>query len=325
MNSAITQAVTILKQGGLVALPTETVYGLAADARNAVAVQKVFRAKGRPSDHPLIVHLATASAMDDWARDIPTVARDLAHAFWPGPLTLVLRRRPGVLDAVTGGMDTIALRVPDHPLALAVLTEFAGGLAAPSANRYGKVSPTNAAHVEKELGAVVDFILDGGSCRIGIESTIVDVSDGKSTILRPGFITPDEIEQITGNVLEDRLGGHVRSPGLKASHYAPHARVQIVDAREALGEVLKWHERNVRVGLLASLVPEGCPAEVHLLRLDERLEIQVQQLYSHLREADACGLDVLVAVPPTGSGLAMAVRDRLYRSAGLGDVLDQSV
>ena len=173
MSEAVHQAVAVLRAGGLVALPTETVYGLAADAANPQAVARVFALKGRPATHPLIVHIAATAVLEQWAADVPAGARRLAEAFWPGPLTLILKRQPQVLDAVTGGQDSVGLRVPAHPLALAVLAEFDGGIAAPSANRYGRVSPTTADHVREEFGDAVDFILDGGPCRLGIESTIV--------------------------------------------------------------------------------------------------------------------------------------------------------
>jgi L-threonylcarbamoyladenylate synthase len=182
--AVISHAVEILRRGGLVALPTETVYGLAADAENEIAVRRIFAAKGRPVDHPLIVHLASARQITEWARDIPEEAWKLATAFWPGPLTMVLRRSDKAADVVTGGLETIGLRVPLHPLAIELLTAFGGGLAAPSANRFGRVSPTTAEHVEEELGDEVDLILDGGPCEIGLESTIVDLSTGEPTLLR---------------------------------------------------------------------------------------------------------------------------------------------
>lgn len=324
MNADIATAVATLRKGGLVALPTETVYGLAADARNATAVRKIFDAKGRPADHPLIVHLAAASAMDEWASDIPVVARELAKALWPGPMTLVLRRHGSVLDDVTGGWDTVALRVPDHPVALAVLTHFGGGLAAPSANRYGKVSPTSAVHVRDELGTAVDYVLDGGSCRVGIESTIVDVSDGRPRILRPGLVTAQDIERVIGHPLADAPGPRTPSPGLKPSHYAPRATVRIADADHAASEVLRWQKRHVRVGLMATKRPDGCPTDIPWLPLDEDLRVQARRLYARLRDVDECGLDVVVIVPPSGPGLARALRDRLYRSAGQGDHIDDA-
>lgn len=322
MVPKIEEAITALRRGGLIALPTETVYGLAADARNPAAVRKIFEAKGRPVDHPLIVHLAAASAVDEWAADIPQTARDLARAFWPGPLTLVLRRAAGTLDAVTGGLETIALRVPDHPVALAVLTHFGGGLAAPSANRYGRVSPTSADDVRAELGDSVQCILDGGRCRVGIESSIVDLSGDQPRILRPGAITAGQIEAVMGQSLTTRRSSATRSPGLKPSHYAPRARVRIVKREDAAEELALWQRQQQRVGLLAVEWPADLSSDVSWLRMDNDLDLQARHLYGRLREADARGLDVVVVVPPEGSGLALAVRDRLYRSAGLGDLLD---
>lgn len=320
--SAVEEAVKVLRGGGLIALPTETVYGLAADARNAEAVRKIFETKGRPADHPLIVHVVDASALDAWAIDIPQAARDLARAFWPGPLTLVLRRAEGTLNAVTGGLDTVALRVPDHPVALAVLTHFGGGLAAPSANRYGRVSPTSAADVRADLGDAVECILDGGPCRVGIESTIVDLSGDQPRILRPGMITAEQIERVVGHPLTARRHATTRSPGLKPSHYAPRATVRLVAREDAVDEIARWQGQQKKVGLLAAEWPAGLSSDVPWLRMDGELDLQARHLYGRLREADTRGLEVVVVVPPEGSGQAVAVRDRLYRSAGLGDLLD---
>src|SRR5688500_12546066 len=191
------RAVEMLRAGGIIALPTETVYGLGADADNEAAVRKVFAAKGRPADHPVIVHLASGAQIDQWATDIPPAARTLADAFWPGPLTIILKRSPRALDVVTGGLDTVGLRVPSHPVAQHLLTRFGGAIAAPSANRFGRVSPTTAEHVRQEFGSAVDLILDGGDCQVGLESTIVDLSSGASAILRPGFVTAEQIEAVT--------------------------------------------------------------------------------------------------------------------------------
>ena len=197
-NTDIAHAAAVLKAGELVAFPTETVYGLGADASNADAVRKVFAAKGRPADHPLIVHIADAVQLSNWARDIPPTAHLLAKKFWPGPLTLVLQRNPQVPDAVTGGQDTVALRIPSHPVAQALLREFGGGIAAPSANRFGRVSATTAAHVHEEFGDSVACVLDGGAADVGIESTIVDCSRGAPALLRPGWITPQQLEAALG-------------------------------------------------------------------------------------------------------------------------------
>jgi tRNA threonylcarbamoyl adenosine modification protein (Sua5/YciO/YrdC/YwlC family) len=197
MNEVV-RAAALLRAGELVAFPTETVYGLGADASNPGAIARIFAAKGRPADHPLIVHLPDAGQLERWAVDIPEAAHGLAAAFWPGPLTLILRRHPSVSDAITGGQDTVGLRVPNHPLALQLLREFGGGVAAPSANRFGRISPTTAAHVRDELGAAVSMILDGGPCAVGIESTILDLSAGRARILRPGMLDAAAIAAVLG-------------------------------------------------------------------------------------------------------------------------------
>lgn len=309
------RAVDILRAGGLVAIPTETVYGLGADARNPDAVARIFAAKDRPADHPLIVHLADASQLTDWARDIPRSAWQLAEAFWPGPLTLVLSRAPGVLDSVTGGLDTVALRVPDHPLALALLDTFGSGVAAPSANRHGRVSPTSGEHVREELGDAVDLILDGGPCLIGIESTIVDLSSTKVRILRPGAISERAVRRVLGVPVASTILGEVRCPGRKPSHYAPCARVVLTTQTQAAQEVEKWLVSGHRVGLLATSRPVALPETVAWLSLTGDSRGQARQLYRRLRQADHLGLQVLVAVMPSDVGIGHAICDRLRRAA----------
>src|SRR5687767_7136564 len=198
---AIAKAIEILRAGGLVGFPTETVYGLGADASNPEAVKKIYIAKGRPRNHPLIVHLAAFDAVPGWASEVPDAAKRLAARYWPGPLTLILKRAANVSALVTGGQDTVALRVPSHPVAQALLKAFGGGIAAPSANRYGRVSATTAEHVTSEFGAEIDFVVDGGACEVGIESTIVDVSGARPALLRPGSITALELEAVLGGPL----------------------------------------------------------------------------------------------------------------------------
>lgn len=315
----IRPGVAVLRRGGLVAIPTETVYGLGADARNPQAVARVFAAKGRPADHPLIVHLADASWLSEWARDIPRAAWRLAEAFWPGPLTLVLPRAPSVLDAVTGMMDTVAMRVPDHPLALALLDSFGGGLVAPSANRHGRVSPTSAAHVREELGDAVDLVLDGGPCPIGIESTIVDLSSTAVRILRPGSISAEALGDVLGAPVTSSIADGVRAPGRKPSHYAPGARVVLASHEQSAKEVEKWQAGGHRVGVLASQRPVALPEGATWLALTGDIHAQARQLYGRLREADHRDLQVLVVVMPPDVGLGRAIRDRLQRAAGLGD------
>ena len=327
-SNSVRQAAEVLRNGGLVGLPTETVYGLAADARNPAAVARIFAAKQRPVDHPLIVHLGDAAQLQAWARDIPAEAWQLAEAFWPGPLTLILKRAPHVLDAITGGLDTVALRIPDHALALALLADFGSGIAAPSANRYGRVSPTSAAHVQEELGDAVDLILDGGPCRVGIESTIIDISRGDLHVLRPGAISGEDVRRVLGSL--PRMGfdanaggdvaGDVRSPGMKTSHYAPRARVLLSSPEQAMHDAVAWRARGCRVGLLGACRPPSLPKDVQWLAFGNDPGGQARQLYQRLRDADRSALDILIAVLPQGDGLAHALRDRLQRAAGLGDM-----
>lgn len=226
-DAAIDQAADLLRQGRLVAFPTETVYGLGADASNPDAVRRIFLAKGRPVDHPLIVHIPSVASLDAWALSIPQAAQQLAAHFWPGPLALILKKRPEVPLEVTGGQDTVGLRVPDHPVALRLLQAFGGGVAAPSANRFCRISPTLAIHVQEELGASVDMILDGGACQVGVESTIVDLSGSQPKLLRPGHITRDQIEAIlqtkllVSSQIEQADAMQIRAPGMMAIHYAP--------------------------------------------------------------------------------------------------------
>ncbi|HEY5290991.1 MAG TPA: L-threonylcarbamoyladenylate synthase, partial [Burkholderiales bacterium] len=236
----IRRAAAILRAGGLVAFPTETVYGLGADASNPAAVAKIFAAKGRPQDHPVIVHLGSIELLPLWAGEIPAAAHKLAAAFWPGPLTLILKRAAGVSDCVTGGQDTVGLRIPGHPVALELLQAFAGaeggrafsGIAAPSANRFGRISPTTAAHVRAELGAAVEWVLDGGECGVGIESTIVDLSRGRAVLLRPGQITPAQIAAVLGDEVAQPDAAAPRVPGAQGSHYAPRTPLHLVAAAE---------------------------------------------------------------------------------------------
>lgn len=321
--SELAEALRCLRAGRLVAFPTETVYGLGAMARDPQAVARIFAAKGRPADHPLIVHLAEAAQMSAWAAEVPALAWQLAEAFWPGPLTLILRRRPEVPDAVTGGLDTVALRVPAHPLARVLLAAFGDGIAAPSANRYGRVSPTCAAHVREELGAAVDCLLDGGACAVGIESTIVDLSQGGLRLLRPGAVTAAQLAAALGRPLDSSTSAPAtRAPGSDASHYAPAARVRLASASAAPERVRQALAQGERVGLLASAVPPGLPETVHWLTLPESDDGQARELYARLREADHRGLTMVVAVLPPATGLGLALADRLRRAAGLGQSFD---
>ncbi|TNF37501.1 MAG: threonylcarbamoyl-AMP synthase, partial [Deltaproteobacteria bacterium] len=248
----VAEAVKVLERGGLVAVPTETVYGLAADASQPEAVLRIFLAKGRPADHPLIVHLPGASALSRWAAEVPPAAVALADAFWPGPLTMILPKADWVDPCVTGGRDSIGLRVPSHPMTLALLRAFDGGLAAPSANRFGHVSPTTAEHVREDLGDRVDLILDGGPCPVGIESTIIDLSEDVPAILRLGAVTRDDLSEVLGRDVRVALDGPVKAPGQLASHYAPCAEVEVVAVADAAARREELVAAGVGVALIGS-------------------------------------------------------------------------
>ncbi len=294
--SPVDRALEVLRNGGLVAIPTETVYGLAADASNATAIARVFEVKGRPVDHPLIVHIATGEQLADWAREISPVAARLAATCWPGPLTLLVPKATHVLSAVTGGRDTVGVRVPAHPVTTELLTRFGGGLAAPSANRFGRVSPTTAAHVRSDLGDLVDYVLDGGACPVGVESTIVDCTVTPPQILRPGGIAPDEIRDLLGAELAD-LEGPSRAPGMLAAHYAPHARVLLADSHADATAIAAEY------------------AGSWILDHPNDLAGYARSLYADLRAADERGVNVVVAVLPRAAGLGYAIRDRLTKAA----------
>ena len=312
--SDITRAVATLRAGGLVAFPTETVYGLGADAANPEALARLYAVKRRPVDHPVIVHLGRAADLDAWAETVPTAARVLADACWPGALTLVLERTERVPDAATGGLDTVGLRVPDHPLALDLLRAFGGGLAAPSANRFGRVSPTTAAAVRNELGTDVEQVLDGGPCAIGVESTIVDCTQEEPRILREGGIPREQVEALLGR--EVGVGGTTRAPGTLAAHYSPRARVVLVareDVRVSAEQALGAGQDVGVLGLRSDTAdsPDSCVT----LATPATTADYARALYAALRRADEVGLDVVFAVPPPVSGLGAAVVDRLKRAA----------
>jgi L-threonylcarbamoyladenylate synthase len=311
--SLIARAVEILRAGGLVAFPTETVYGLGADASNPAAIGRIFAAKGRPADHPLIVHLASAELLGDWAVDVPPLASTLAAACWPGPLTIVLRRSARVPDAVTGGLPTVGLRIPAHPMALELLRVFGGGIAAPSANRFGTVSPTTAEHVRTSFGDRVDLVLDGGPSAVGVESTIVDLSGDEPAILRPGGVPREVLEAIGGVAFPVRQGGAVRAPGMLAAHYAPDARLLLVPPPEQPARAAELRARGVRVGVLA-FAPGGAIEDATVVELGESEEDAARRLYAAIRELDAT-CDVILAWPPDERGLGLAIADRLRRAA----------
>ena len=331
MTQDYARAVRLLQAGELVAFPTETVYGLGADAANPEAVARVFAAKGRPADHPLIVHLPGAAHLEQWARGIPAAAWKLAEAFWPGPLTLILKRAPVVPYAVTGGQETVGLRVPAHPVALELLRAYAQagggrgglcGIAGPSANRFGRISPTDAAHVHEELGDAVALVLDGGPCQVGIESTIIDLSrddDLPPRLLRPGHITPEQIAAVIGVLPElpgARLDASVpRVAGSLAAHYAPLTPMRLV-ATARLAEVLAGLKAEGKCcGLLAHTLQKGLVPTHSLRQLPDQPEGYARGLYAALRELDLAANDVIVveAIPSTAGWAAVA--DRLRRAA----------
>lgn len=317
----IERGVELLRAGRLVAFPTETVYGLGADATNADAIQRLYTVKGRPADHPVIVHGGDLEVLDAWGREVSTAARRLAERCWPGPLTVVVHRAASVLDAVTGGLNTVGLRVPDQPAALALLRSFGGGVAAPSANRYGRVSPTTADDVRRDLGDDVDLILDGGPCTVGVESTIVDCSTDELLVLRPGGVSRERIESILGHTVRERQVGDQRAPGSLASHYAPRARVELVTRLELMTRAAEL-STVAKVGVLAMAPVEGVPDGVVLLSRPPDVESFARGLYRSLRAADEFGVDVVLVVPPPPHGLGLAVRDRLCRAAGADSGLD---
>jgi L-threonylcarbamoyladenylate synthase len=314
----IARAADLLREGRLVAFPTETVYGLGADASSPAALRRLYAVKRRPPDHPVIVHVASAAALSDWSTAVPDGARHLAAGFWPGPLTLVLPRAATVLDEVTGGRDTVALRVPDQPVALALLGAFGGGVAAPSANRFGRVSPTTAAAVRADLGDDVDVVLDGGPCRVGVESTIVDWSGDGPVIRREGGVAREEVEERLGVAVPVRTGegGGAAAPGTLPSHYAPRARVVVAtDDVDAVRQVGDATARGARVGVLGAHPGRALPSDVVVLASPATVAEYARVLYGALRAADDAGLDVVVAVPPDAHGLGAAVADRLRRAA----------
>jgi L-threonylcarbamoyladenylate synthase len=308
-------AVDALRDGDLVAFPTETVYGLGADAQNPDAVRKVYDLKGRPATHPLIVHIDHPRLLERWALSVPAAAQALADRFWPGPLTLVLRRAPAVDLAITGGQDTVAVRVPAHPVAQQLLRAFGGGIAAPSANRYGHVSPTRADHVRDEFGDAVKVILDGGDCKIGLESTIVSCVDAVPRLLRPGFITLSQLRSVVPDVVAGSDAPAPRAPGSDAKHYAPATPLSIVNSRtleEVVAQLTADHEK---VAVLAMRPPRLANRYMTWINAGRRADVYARELYVNLRTLDKSGAkEILVEEVPAGEPWD-AVRDRLRRAA----------
>lgn len=306
-NFEIQRAATLLRNGQLIAFPTETVYGLGADAKNVQALQQIFAVKGRPSNHPLIVHLADFSQLNVWVSTISIDAKRLAAAFWPGPLTLILPRAESVSDLVTGGQNSIGVRIPSHPVAQALLRSFNDGIAAPSANRFGHVSPTQAQHVQAELGESIPMILDAGACKVGIESTIIDLTSAQPRILRPGFITAAQIEQVLQKPILIGQGDRtVRVSGHLESHYAPQSPLKIV----ANDEFVKATTATVIISF-----DDINYNALRTIKMSRDPILYAHDLYSVLRQADALNPDQILLEQVPDSDEWLAIRDRLGKAA----------
>jgi L-threonylcarbamoyladenylate synthase len=308
-------AVDALRDGELVAFPTETVYGLGANASNPAAVRKIFELKGRPASHPLIVHIDQRKYLKRWVSEVTPAAEKLAEAFWPGPLTLVLPRAEGVHDVVTGGQDTIAIRIPSHPMARQLLDAFGGGIAAPSANRYGRISATRAEHVDDEFGEAVKVILDGGECQVGLESTIVTCAAGEVRLLRPGGITLGQLRDVVGEVAVGPGGAAPRVPGSTAAHYAPGTPVTIVPGGELDALAGSLSERGQRIAVLAQRLPLKTYETVTWINAGKRAEAFAHDLYANLRTLDKAGCARILVQEVPGDERWDAVRDRIARAA----------
>ena len=307
ITNDVEAAAAVIRAGGLVGMPTETVYGLACDATSPAALERLYAVKGRPTDHPSIVHVASLADARTWTAEWPATAEALARRFWPGPLTLILPAGDRPDPAALGGTGTVGLRLPDSPLALALIEAAGTGLAAPSANRFGRVSPTSALHVAEDLGRDVDLILDGGRCGIGVESTIVDLTGAAPRVLRPGAITTDMLEEALATPLEPAGAEAPRAPGTLAAHYAPRLPVILIDAADELADpsstTLIAPTRTAAQGYHAVIDAGATPAAF------------AERLYALLRAADRSGAARIAVLPPEATGIGLAVRDRLLRAA----------
>lgn len=312
------EAVAILRAGGLLGLPTETVYGLAALATDEAAVRRIYEVKGRPLDHPVIVHIGSLAEIDVWAEQISDATRKLVEHFWPGPLTIVVKRKAIAKDWLTGGQDTVALRMPSHPVALEILQKLGTGIAAPSANKFGSVSPTNSNHVLADLASYLDAdrdaVVDGGGSEVGVESTIVNCTIDHPTVLRPGAITQQQIDSVIDQQSGVDSNFEIKAPGLLDSHYAPRAKVILANSEADLTDLIAKIPTETFVGLIALEkihTPGGCIR----LAMPQNNEAYAQIVYEALREGDRQGCKFIVAVLPSGEDIAVAIRDRLKKAA----------
>ena len=314
-NSELDEAVAVLRRGGLVAFPTETVYGLGADAGNPAAIARLYAAKGRPAGHPVIVHIADMAQLAQWAREVTPLAHKLASRFWPGPLTLILKRAPEVGDGVTGGQDTVGLRIPSLPVARALLEKFSRGVAAPSANRFGRVSATTAAHVRQEFGDAVDLVLDGGQSDVGIESTIVDATGTTPVLLRPGHISARDLEQAAGVPLAAPTAQSPRAPGRLAAHYAPVTPLLVMESYLLLELAATLTRQGKRVAVLARSALQPLVAGITWIAAPADAAAYAHDLYANLRTLDASGSDAILVEQLPQQPEWAAVNDRLGRAA----------
>lgn len=327
LQEQIQEAIEALRAGDLVVFPTETVYGLGANANNPDAVRKIFRVKERPSTHPVIVHIDHPRYLQRWVRDMTPEAMKLAEAFWPGPLTLVAKRAPAVNDVITGGQDTVAIRVPNHPIAQQLLNGFGGGIAAPSANRYGHVSPTRAEHVREEFGDQVRVVLDGGDCKVGLESTIVACVGEAPRVLRAGSITLSQLRAVVPDIHEGPNPSAPRVPGTTTRHYAPSTAVNVVPSRRLEQVMNEFTVNYEKVAVLAMRPPGTTTPYMTWVNAGTRPDIYGRQLYANLRTLDKSGAKViLVEEVPEGERWD-AVRDRLKRAASAENIVtyDQDI
>lgn len=329
----INAAVRLLKEGQVVSFPTETVYGLGGDARSMAALKRIFQLKGRPANHPLIVHLADAAQLSQWARDIPPVAWKLARRFWPGPLTLILKKAVGVLPLVTGGQDSIGLRVPAHPLALELLRAFGSGIAAPSANRFGRVSPTCPEHVREEFADYLALVLDGGCCQVGVESTILSLVTEEPVLLRPGDISVSQLAEVLGcrPRTQEIAAGGIRVPGLLTSHYATLTPLEVVQHKKLWSRVKQLQIQGLTLAVMTLVSPSQEIFQTqrkHIINMPNEPQAYARELYRAMRNLDRGDYDLLLVEAPPQAEVWSAINNRLQRAAAkqteTGDIANDS-